>query len=135
MQLMHFHTLRSGVQANASPSKGQALIAMEGILRERLARSGVFDTVEVEHTHDTDRLLAAICQYRQSLSEGDVADAIERLWTEEVAYPFWEVHAFNVDSDFVEFQAATRGTVGGPYVTVHLIAEKSSVPAQRGPLH
>lgn len=131
MQLLHFHTLRTGVQANASPSKGQALIALESVLRDRLKDSGLFDTVEVEHTHDTDRLLAGICQYRQSLSEHDVLDRLEEVWEEQVAYPFWEAHAVGIDDGFVEFEAATRERVNGPYVTVHLIAEKSSVPSQR----
>jgi hypothetical protein len=133
MRLMHFHQLRSGVQDNASPSKGVALIAMEGILRDRLTRSGLFDTVEVEHTHDTDRLLAAFCHFRVHLDETAVVEAVESIWCAEVCYEFWEIHAAVVDDDFVEFQAATRQKVNGPYVTVHLIAQRSPVPAQRDP--
>lgn len=132
MQPAHFHALRSGVQTNAPPSKGRALARLERILRRRLKRSGLFDTVEVEHTPDPDRLLAGICQYRASLSADDVAAALERLWEDEVAYEFWEVHVTRVDDDFVEFQGATREKVDGPYVTLHLIAEKSPAPARRG---
>lgn len=133
MQLTHFHALRSGVQTNASPSKGQALIALESILRDRLEGSGLFDTVEVEHTHDTDRLLAGFCRYRASFSEDQVAAALERLWEEQVAYEFWEVHVSRAEDGFVEFQGATREKINGPYVTVHVIAEVSPVPAQRTP--
>lgn len=134
MQLTQFHTLRSGVQANASPSKGQALIALESILRDRLMGSGLFDTVEVEHTHDTDRLLAGLLQFRRTLDEEQVAVAVDRIWR-EVAYPFWEVHSTRAETDFVELQGATREAIDGPYTTVHVIAEKSTVPSQRGPLH
>jgi len=133
MQLMHFHTLRSGVQLNASPASGRELIAMESILRDVFTDSGLFDTVEVEHTDDPDRLVVSLCQYRPNLSEHDVADAVEDLWGQRVRYPFWEAHSIRVDEGYVEFQAATREGPGGHYVTVHLVAQRSSVPSQRSP--
>ena len=132
MRLMDFHTLRSGVQLNAPPAPGRALTALEGFLRGQLTKTGLFDTVEVEHTDDPDRLLVALCQYRQTLSEYDVADVVEGLW-DRIRYPYWEAHTTAVDDGHVELQAATREGALGHYVTVHLIAQRSQVPSQRSP--
>jgi hypothetical protein len=133
MQLMHFHTLRSGVQCNASPATERALVAMESILRDRLNETGLFDNVEVEHTDDPDQLVVALCHYRHNVSEDLVAATVERLWDERVSYTFWEAHNTYVEQDFVEFEGATRESVVGRYATVHLVAERAPVPAQRTP--
>lgn len=133
MQLMHFETLRSGVQRNASPATERALVAMERILRDLLLDSGLFDAVEIDHTDDPNQLVVGLCQFRQNLTENDVADALERLWDEAVRYPFWEAHSVRVEDDFVEFHGATRESVVGRYATVHLVVQRAPVPAQRGP--
>ena len=39
-----------------------------------------------------------------------------------------------VDKEHVEFEAATRNSNSGPYVTVHLVAQKARIPAQRVPM-
>lgn len=133
MQLMHFHTLRSGVQVNASPAHERALVAMESKLRDLLTRSDLFDTVEVEHTDDPDQLVAGLCQFRQNVSEYAVAEILEELW-DAVRYPFWEIHSTVVEDEHVEFHGATRESTVGRYATVHLVAQRTPVPAQRGPL-
>lgn len=133
MQLMHFHTLRSGVQHNASPATERALVAMERILRDLLNGSGLFDSVEVEHTDDPDQLVVALCQFRHNLSEDLVAAAIEQLWEERVRYPFWEIHTLRTDDGYVEFEGATRESIVGRYATVHFVAQRAPVPAQRVP--
>lgn len=135
MQLMHFHTLRTGVQANASPAQGPALVAMESILRDSLKDTRIFDSVEVEHTDDPDQLVVALCQFRPNLTEEQVALTIEHLWDGQIRYPFWEAHSTSVDEGHVEFEAATREGPSGRYVTFHLVAQRSAVPSQRGPLH
>lgn len=132
MQLMHFQTLRSGVQANAAPARGPALVAMANLLRDALTGSGLFDSVEVEHTDDRDQLVVALCAYRPNLTEDQVALTVEHLWDGTVRHPFWEVHATRVDDGHVEFEAASRESQFGRYVTVHLVAQRSPVPAQRG---
>lgn len=134
MQLMHFHILRSGVQLNASPAFGRALTAMESILRDVFTESGLFDTVEVEHTSDPDQLIVSLCQYHPNLSEDHVAEALETLWEERIRYPFWEAHSTRVDDGHVEFEAATRIGPTGHYATVHVVAQRSPVPSQRAPL-
>lgn len=133
MQLMHFHTLRSGVQANASPAGGPALVATERILRDCLKRTGLFVSVEVEHTDDPDQLVVALCQYRANRTEDQIAAAIEDLWDGQLCHRFWEAHATWVDEGHVEFEGATRESAVGRYVTVHLVAQRSQVPAQRDP--
>lgn len=133
MQLMHFETLRSGVQRNASPATERALVAMESILSELLVDSGLFDTVEVDHTDDPDQLVVALCQFRHNAAEFLIASTIERLWDDGVRYPFWEVHSTRVEDDYVEFYGATRESMVGRYATVHLVAQRAPVPAQRSP--
>ena len=106
---------------------------MESILRDVFTDSGLFDTVEVEHTDDPDRLIVSLCQYHPNLAGHDVADAVEELWDQRVRYSFWEAHSIWVDDGQVEFQAATRESSSGFYVTVHLVAQPSPVPSQRSP--
>jgi hypothetical protein len=134
MELVHFHTLRSGVQRNASPATERALVAMESTLRDLLTRTGLFDTVEVEHTDDPDQLVVALCQYRHNAPEDEVVAAVERIWEEGVSFTFWEVHSTLTDDGYVEFEGATRESVLGRYATVHLVAQRSVVPAQRSAL-
>ena len=133
MKLMHFHTLRSGVQINASPATEPTLVAIANNLRDLLDGCGLFDSVEVEHTADPDQLVVALCQYRPNLSEDEIAAAVERLWDERVSYTFWEVHVVRTDEGFVELEGATRESVTGRYATLHLVAQRAAVPTQRGP--
>lgn len=133
MRLVHFHTLRSGVQTNASPATGRELVALEGILRDTLEASRLFDTVEVGHTDDPDQLVVGLCAYRAHLDEDMIASSLERLWDEQVRHPFWEAHSTYVEDGYVEMETATRLGASGPYVTFHLVAQRSPVPGQRSP--
>lgn len=133
MDLVQFHKMRTAVQGNAYPGSGRDLTSMEETLRDLLLTSGVFDEVEVEHTDDPDQLVIALCHFKPDLSERDVAQLVERLWEQRVRYPFWEAHAVLVGEEHVEFEAATRNSTAGHYVTVHLVAQRAPVPAQRGP--
>ena len=133
MDLVQFHKMRTAVQGNAYPGSGRDLTSMEETLRDLLLTSGVFDEVEVEHTDDPDQLVIALCHFKPDLSERDVAQIVERLWEQRVRYPFWEAHAVLVGEEHVEFEAATRDSTAGHYVTVHLVAQRAPVPAQRGP--
>ncbi|HEY0772478.1 MAG TPA: hypothetical protein VGD51_00230, partial [Nocardioidaceae bacterium] len=72
---------------------------------------------------------------RPNLTEEQVALTIEHLWDGQIRYPFWEAHSTRVDEGHVEFEAATREGPSGRYVTFHLVAQRSAVPSQRGPLH
>ena len=133
MDLVQFHKMRTAVQGNAYPGSGRDLTSMEETLRDLLLTSGVFHEVEVEHTDDPDQLVIALCHFKPDLSERDVAELVERLWEQRVRYPFWEAHAVLVGEEHVEFEAATRDSTAGHYVTVHLVAQRAPVPAQRGP--
>lgn len=133
MQLGHFHTLRTGIQINASPASGHELASRETALRDMLLASGLFESVEVENTDDPDRLVIGLCEFRPELSEDEVARAIERLWDEGGRYPFWEAHALVVEPEHVEFEAATRAGESGHYVTVHMVATRARIPVQRLP--
>ena len=131
MNLLTFHRVRTAIQENASPSTDTELAPVAGSLRELLTSSGVFETVEVEPTGDPDRLVIGLCAFRPFYSERDVAARFEEIWSDRVRYPFWESHAVHVEEGYVEFEAATRASELGHYVTVHLVAQRAGVPAQR----
>lgn len=134
MDLPQFHTLRTAVQVNAFPGSGAEVGTVESSLRGLLMASGLFEEVEVESTSDNDRLVIALCRFRPFYTERDVAERLESIWGDEVAYPFWEAHALHLEDGHIEFEAATRQSGGGHYVTVHVVAQKAGIPAQRGPL-
>jgi hypothetical protein len=131
MDLLNFHRLRTAIQVNASPGIGADLEVVEVNLREVLMASGVFEEVEVEHTDDPDQLVIALCQFRPFYTEQDVAVRLEEIWSDRVRYPFWEAHAVRTHDDHVEFEAASRIGPLGHYVTVHLVAQRAGIPAQR----
>jgi hypothetical protein len=133
MDLLNFHRMRTAIQVNASPGTGAELESVEETLRDMLMASGVFEEVEVEHTDDPDQLVIALCRFGPSYTEGAVAARLEEIWADRVRYPFWEAHAIATDQDHVEFEAASRASQDGHYVTVHLVAQKAAVPAQRAP--
>lgn len=133
MDLLQFHKMRTAVQVNAYPGSPKDLASVERSLRDLLMSSGLFEEVEVEHTDDPDQLVIALCQFRPLFSERDVASYLERLWNDRVRYPFWEAHSLLVEKEHVEFEAATRNSTSGHYVTVHLVAQKARIPAQRTP--
>ncbi len=93
--------------------------------------SGLFAKIEVEQTDNPDSLVIALCEYRPELAEQEIATRLEDIWRHAVAYQFWEAHTTFVDADHVEFEAATRPDSTGRYVTLHLVAQRTSVPAQR----
>jgi hypothetical protein len=134
MDLLQYHKLRTAVQGNAFPGGASDLETVEGSLRNLLMASGVFEEVEVEHTDDPDQLVIAMCKFLPYYTEADVARHLERIWGDRLSYPFWEAHAFQVEKEHVEFQAATRHSSGGHYVTVHLVAQKARIPTQRTPI-
>ena len=119
------------MQDNASPGKDEDLATVEQSLRDLLMSSGVFEEVEVEHTDDPDQLVIALCKFLPYFTERDVARHLERIWSDRVSYPFWEAHAVHVEDEHVEFEAASRHSSGGHYVTVHLVAQKARIPSQR----
>lgn len=133
MKLLDFHKLRSAVQVNAYPGSGRELTAVEANVRDLLMASGLFETVEVEQTDDPDQLVIGLCQFFPNLSEHCIAERLEHLWQDRVRYPYWSAHSLIVDAEHVELEGATRVSNTGPYVTVHLVAQKASIPAQRQP--
>jgi hypothetical protein len=133
MDLLQFYRLRTAIQGNASPGRAADLVAVESTLRDVLMDSGLFEEVEVEHTDDPDGLVIALCRFRPLCTERDVASRLEKIWADEVRYPFWEAHAILAHPDHVELEAASRVGPAGHYVTVHLVAQKSGIPGQRVP--
>ena len=133
MDLLQFHKLRTAIQDNAFPGSGTEVATVESGLRDLLLASGLFESVEVGTTSDQDRLVIALCRFRPFYTERDVAGRLEEIWDDRVAYPFWHAHAIRVTDGHIEFEAATRHSEGGHYVTVHLVAQRGAIPAQRLP--
>lgn len=133
MDLMQFHKMRTAVQGTADAGSGTELASMERNLRDLLMASGIFEDVEVEHTDDPNQLVIAMCRFAPEYSEADIAAHLEELWDDRVRYPYWEAHTLVVDEAHVEFEAATRNSNTGPYVTMHLLAQKARIPSQRIP--
>ena len=131
MDLLRFHRMRTAIQTNASPGSAHELVTLEGSLRYMLLTSGLFEEIEVEHTDDPDQLVIALCQFKPELQATEIARRLEEMWADRVSYPFWEAHALEVTADHVEFEAASRPSSVGGYVTVHLVAQKARIPAQR----
>jgi hypothetical protein len=131
MRLTEYRTLRRGVQTNAFPAQADDLRPLEERLYHDLTTTGVFDDVEVGTTDDVDHLLIALCRFRPELHQEDVAQLLERLWEDRLRYGFWAAHATLVDKEQVELQGATRAGVHGHYATVHIVAQRATVPAQR----
>ena len=133
--LIRYRRLRTAVQLNAAPERPARLRELEGRLRAALLDTGMFLAVEAGHTTDADRLVIALCHFGPTVPEAAVARALSVLWQEKLRYPLWESHAVLVEEGHVELQGATRGTTSGPYVTVHVVAQRARVPHQRAPLN
>jgi hypothetical protein len=131
MDLMTFHRKRSAIQVTADPGSPRDLEMVEEKFRDLLMDSGLFEEVEVEHTDNPDQLVIAMCKFRPSYTERDVANRLEVIWSDRVRYPFWEAHALRTNDDHVELEAASRIGPDGHYVTVHVVAKRADIPAQR----
>lgn len=131
MELTHYKKLRTAVQSNSSPAAGDQIAKLEDNLRESLMSTGFFEEVEVDHTDNIDGMVIAMCKFPAQMSEAQVAAKLEQAWEDRLRFGFWEAHATLVDFDQVEFQGATRTGSGGSYVTIHIVAQKAPIPAQR----
>ncbi len=110
------------------------MASVERSLRSSLVASGLFVQVEVERTDDPDQLVIALCSFEPHHSEKEVAGGSSSgSGAEQVSYPFWESHGTLVERGHVELEAASRPSPVGGYVTVHLVAQKALIPAQRHP--
>ena len=131
MELIAFHKMRTAMQLNAAPGSSRELRGVEENLRRSLMRTGLFEEVEVEHTDNVDNLVIAMCKFPADMTEEQVAYRLETLWEDNLRYGFWEAHSTLVDYGQVELEGATRHSSRGHYVTVHILAQKAPIPAQR----
>lgn len=131
MELTHYKKLRTAVQSNASPADMADIRQVEERLRETLMSTGFFEEVEVDHTDNVDGMVIAMCKFPPQMSESQVAARLEQAWEDRLRFQFWEAHTTLVDDDQVEFQGATRTGSSGSYVTMHVVAQKAPIPAQR----
>ena len=133
--MIRYRRLRTAVQLNAAPEEPARLRVLEAAMREALLSTRLFVDLEVGHTADADRLVIALGQFGPGVDEALVARSLAWLWQERLRYRLWESHAIIVERDHVELQGATRGHSHGPYVTMHVVAQRARVPLQRAPLN
>lgn len=130
MRLVDYDKMRRGVQLSARPGVAAELRPLVAHLSAALTAAG-FTAVEAEPTTDPDRLVIALCSFAPAHRPQDVAEVLERLWEDHLRFGFWEAHTVLVEGNQVELLAATRAGERGPYVTLHVLAQKAAVPAQR----
>ena len=133
MDLVGYHKLRTAVQDSAWAGTAAELLEVEQNLWSGLVSTGIFADVEVGHTDDPDRLVIAMCRFPAQLSVDEAADALERLWLDRLRYDLWEAHTLILVRGQVELEAASRAGLGGHFVTLHVVAQQSAIPAQRTP--
>lgn len=131
MELVKYHKMRTAVQVNASPGRPEELRGVAARLQQSLMETGLFEEVEVDSTENLDNLVIAMCKFPAQASHAQVAARLERLWEDRLRYQFWEAHSMIVHDDQVELQGATRTGTEGYYVTMHVVAQKAPIPAQR----
>lgn len=119
-----------GVKATATAAAGEALESDEFRLRTALKASALFGNVEVASTGDADRLLIAMVDYLPGTDAEQVQDYLGGIWNGQVRYRGWDAHAFLVEADHVEMQAATLHSSGRHFVSVHIIATTSAFESQ-----
>lgn len=129
MQIAEYYTIRRAVQDSAPAPDAAATAGMETELRAALLATGLFHQVEVGCTDDADRFVIAMCQFAPDVDATEVAETLARVWSKHVAYGFWCAETIRVDKGHVELQGATRSSLAGHYLTVHLIAQEA--PARR----
>jgi hypothetical protein len=133
MNLVSYHKLRTAVQHSAAAGGAEELLEVERRLWAALVSAGAFADVEVDATDDPDRLVIAMCRFPGQVSVNEAAARLERVWLDRVRYDFWEAHTLIVARGQVELEAASRASVTGHYVSVHVVAQQSLIPAQRVP--
>ncbi len=131
MELTQYKKFRTAVQSNAAPAEPSQIVAVEENLRSMLMSTGFFEDVEVDHTDDLDAMVIAMCKFPPQMSHVQIAQRLEQAWLDRLRFEFWEAHTTIADDDQVELQGATRTSSSGTYVTVHVVAQKAKVPAQR----
>ena len=131
MELTQYKKFRTAVQSNAFPADSTQIVAVEENLRSLLMSTGFFEDVEVGHTDDVDALVIAMCTFPAQMSHVQIAQRLEQAWHDRLRFEFWEAHTTIADDEQVELQGATRTGSNGAYVTVHVVAQKAHVPAQR----
>lgn len=131
MRITEYSKLRSGVQMNARPGTPADIRSTALQLQAALMSTGLFSEVEVDRTDNVDHLVVAMCTFDPDLPPRQAAMRLEDVWNGRLRYGFWAVHSTLVDDDQVELQGATLSSLGGRYVTVHVVAQRAHIPAQR----
>lgn len=131
MELTHYKKLRTAVQSNASPAADAEIRRLEQNLHDTLISTGFFEDVEVDHTDNLDGMVIAMCKFPAQMNQSQVAARLEQAWQDRLRFTFWEAHTTIIDEDQVEFQGASRTGSTGSFVTLHVVAQKAPIPAQR----
>ena len=145
MRLIEYSKLRAGVQLNARPATVPEVRSTALQLQQALRATGLFAEVEVDWTDNADHMVVAMCVFHPALTDEQAARRLEDVWLNRLRFGHWAAHSTLVSEGQVELQGATLRTVGGPYLTLHVVAQRdraseravpesrTGVPAQRVP--
>jgi len=132
MRIVEYTKLRDGVQLNTRPATLPGIRSNALELQRKLMATGLFTDVEVDWTNNANHLVVAMCKFDPRMNEEQAARKLEDVWLGEMRFGYWSAHSTLVSKGQVELQGATLRTIGGPYLTLHIVAQKAVlVPAQR----
>src|SRR5688572_3024778 len=124
MRLIEYSKLRAGVQLNARPATTPEVRSTALQLQQALQATGLFGRVEVDWTDNADHMVVAMCVFHPALTDQQAARRLEDVWLNRLRFSHWAAHTTLVSDGQVELQAATLRTVGGPYLTLHVVAQR-----------
>jgi hypothetical protein len=124
MRLIEYSKLRAGVQLNARPASIPEIRSTALQLQQALLTTGLFAQVEVDWTEDADHMVVAMCVFHPALTDEQAARRLEDVWLNRLRFGYWAAHSTLVSNDQVELQGATLRTMGGPYLTLHVVAQR-----------
>ena len=133
MRIAEYSKLRAGVQLNARPATMPEIRSTALQLRQALLATDLFAEVEVDWTDNADHMVVAMCVFHPALTDEQAARRLEGVWLDRLRFGYWAAHSTLVSPDQVELQGATLRTVGGPYLTLHVVAQRDVSVRHRAP--
>jgi hypothetical protein len=128
MDLTSFHKLRQAAQENSYPAGSEHVAPLLHDLQRQLRASGLFSEVELGRTGDVDKLVIGVCRCAAGILPWEAGVGVEQIWQRLTTSAFWEAHSLSSSDSLMELEGALTVDDSGRYVTVHVVAEPTTVP-------
>ncbi|WP_062431288.1 hypothetical protein [Herbidospora daliensis] len=122
-----FAAVKQQVMTEAIPSAGDDLDGMSTDIDAHLWRSPLIEEVSVRHTGDPNNLIAATIRPVPGCSVAKLAAELERIWSTDLSYSYFEAHVVTTGERMVRLDAVTRIAADGFYLTASIVAEADPV--------